>query len=255
MDTEAEEKFREAACIGDLETVEHLLNNSSVDVNSSNVINGWTALHWAAKRNHRGIVSYLMSKGANNQVTCKSGEIPAQLSSDPEIHNILGAVNGQVETRQSNLPITPNYITHPEFPYTRKGDPPSQANRNVPYNAPNVPYNAPNTSYAGAEHEIVLKVRLANSDERDFIEVELPRSHLTFESLLSLFCHELGVDRKLVYKIRKLPDTVVRKDKDVKRLRDYQELELVLSNKAVSASHRNYGIPACGVPRNEQILY
>ena len=102
--------------------------------------------------------------------------------------------------------------------------------------------------------ELVFKIRLANSDERDFLEVELDKLNLTFEALLSLMCRELGVDRKLVQKIRKLPDTIVRKDKDVKRLRDLQELELVLTNKAISSASRNYGNISNGV-RNEQILY
>ena len=76
--------------------------------------------------------------------------------------------------------------------------------------------------------ELVLKIRIADSEETDFIEVELDRSNLTFENLLNVMCHELQVDRKLIQKVRKLPNTKMRKDKDVKRLRDYTELELVL---------------------------
>ena len=83
--------------------------------------------------------------------------------------------------------------------------------------------------------------------------MELGRSSMTYEALLRLMCEELQVDRKLVHKIRKLPDTVVRKDKDVARLRDFQELELVLTNKCVSASSRNYETPTAA--RNESIVY
>lgn len=101
--------------------------------------------------------------------------------------------------------------------------------------------------------ELVLKVRIANSDEKDFIEIELPHTHLNFSGLLNLMCAELGVDKSLVAKIRKLPDTIVRKDKDVRRLKDLQELELVLTNKAISASSRTYSLgPA---RNNETILY
>lgn len=100
---------------------------------------------------------------------------------------------------------------------------------------------------------MVLKARLANSDEKDFIEIELPHTQQTFAGLFNLMCAELGVDKGLVAKIRKLPDTIVRKDKDVKRLTDFQELELVLTNKAASASSRTY----CLAParNNETILY
>ena len=101
--------------------------------------------------------------------------------------------------------------------------------------------------------ELVFKARIANSDEKDFIEVELDRDSLTFDALFSLLCSELCVDRKLVHKIRKLPDTIVRKDKDVRRLSNMQELELVLSNKAISASSRNYNF--CPNIKTEQILY
>ena len=45
-----EDKLREAACMGDTETLNSLIRNG-VDVNDQHKMNGWTALHWAAKRN------------------------------------------------------------------------------------------------------------------------------------------------------------------------------------------------------------
>ena len=101
--------------------------------------------------------------------------------------------------------------------------------------------------------ELVLKVRLANSDEKDFIEVELEEPNRSYTSLLNLMCAELGVDKNLVSKIRKLPDTIVRKDKDVGRLRDFQELELVLTNRAMSAASRTYSLEPAR--NHETILY
>ena len=50
-----EEQLREAACIGDTEAIETLIKNG-VDVNDKHKINGWTALHWAARRNHQHII-------------------------------------------------------------------------------------------------------------------------------------------------------------------------------------------------------
>ena len=101
--------------------------------------------------------------------------------------------------------------------------------------------------------ELVVKVRVANVSEKDFIEIELDRKRLNFENLMTTMCSELQVNRTLVHKIRKLPDTIVRKDKDVKRLRDFQELELVLSSRSVSESSRNYG-PAVS-PRHVDVVY
>ncbi|XP_053157759.1 ankyrin repeat domain-containing protein 40-like [Hemicordylus capensis] len=76
--------------------------------------------------------------------------------------------------------------------------------------------------------ELVLKVRVQNPNENDFIEIELDRQELTYQDLLRVSCSELGVNPEQVEKIRKLPNTLVRKDKDVARLLDFQELELVL---------------------------
>ena len=90
--------------------------------------------------------------------------------------------------------------------------------------------------------------------EQDFYEVELPRSNMTYENLLSLMCTELQVDRQIVKKIRKLPDTVVRKDKDVARFTNFQELELVLTNRSISHSSRNYDCSLTQA-RNNSIIY
>ena len=49
------DQLLEAACVGDVEAVEKLLEAGS-DVNSRHPVNGWTALHWAAKRNHLKVV-------------------------------------------------------------------------------------------------------------------------------------------------------------------------------------------------------
>ncbi|OXB77008.1 UNVERIFIED_CONTAM: hypothetical protein H355_014830 [Colinus virginianus] len=76
--------------------------------------------------------------------------------------------------------------------------------------------------------ELVLKVRVQNLRDDDFIEIELDRQELTYRDLLRVSCCELGVNPLQVERIRKLPNTVLRKDKDVARLQDFQELELVL---------------------------
>ncbi|XP_010001061.1 PREDICTED: ankyrin repeat domain-containing protein 40 [Chaetura pelagica] len=91
--------------------------------------------------------------------------------------------------------------------------------------------------------ELVLKVRIQNPNlrENDFIEIELDRQELTYKELLRVSCHELGVNPEHVQKIRKLPNTMLRKDKDVARLQDFQELELVLT---VSDTNLLFRVPA-----------
>jgi len=118
----------------------------------------------------------------------------------------------------------------------------------------------------------VLKVRIADQMDSDFIEVEFPRFErdvlvdegarrptdqdrvsgaektsenagasstdlLTFESFIEILCDELRIPTpNLILKIRKLPDTIVRKGRDVHRLKDFQEIEVVLSKKPFSES-------------------
>ncbi|NXX95545.1 ANR40 protein, partial [Centropus bengalensis] len=91
--------------------------------------------------------------------------------------------------------------------------------------------------------ELVLKVRIQNPNlkENDFIEIELNRQELTYQELLQVSCRELRVNPEHVQKIRKLPNTMLRKDKDVARLQDFQELELVL---AVSEKPSLFRAPA-----------
>ncbi|XP_034496329.1 putative ANKRD40 C-terminal-like protein [Ailuropoda melanoleuca] len=71
-------------------------------------------------------------------------------------------------------------------------------------------------------------VRIQSPRENDFIEVELNRGELNYQNLLEVSCSELGIEPEQVKTIRKLPNTLLRKDKDIRRLRDFQEIELIL---------------------------
>ncbi|XP_037665301.1 putative ANKRD40 C-terminal-like protein [Choloepus didactylus] len=76
--------------------------------------------------------------------------------------------------------------------------------------------------------ELVLKVRIHSLKENDFTEIELNRQELSYQNLLKVSCCELGIIPEQVEKIRKLPNTLLRKDKDILRLQDFQEVELIL---------------------------
>ena len=58
------------------------------------------------------------------------------------------------------------------------------------------------------------------------MEVEVPSP--TYPALLKACCEELEVQTSDVVKIRKLPNVWVRKDRDVQRMKEGQELEVVL---------------------------
>ena len=73
---------------------------------------------------------------------------------------------------------------------------------------------------------------MSGSGESDFVEVELATP--TYHTLVSACCEELEVSLSEVAKIRKLPNVLVRKDRDVQRMTDGQELELVLKGEISS---------------------
>ena len=58
-----------------------------------------------------------------------------------------------------------------------------------------------------------------------------------------MLCTELEIKPELVTKVRKLPNTILRKDNDVKRLTNFQELEVCLANKALGDHSRVYDTP------------
>ena len=76
--TDNSEALREAASYGDLEAIRALIDSGRAEVNNRNKVNGWTALHWAAKRNHLNAVEELLAKGADKTLfTSKVGLLPA----------------------------------------------------------------------------------------------------------------------------------------------------------------------------------
>lgn len=76
--------------------------------------------------------------------------------------------------------------------------------------------------------EVVLKIRVANTSDPDFIEIDLPRAALTYQNLIKVCSEELGINATQIVKLRKLPNTKLRRDRDVQRLENFQEIEVVL---------------------------
>lgn len=79
-----------------------------------------------------------------------------------------------------------------------------------------------------------MKVRVSGSGESDFVEVEVPS--LSYTSLLKSCCEELELVPHEIAKIRKLPNVWVRKDKDVQRMKEGQELEVIVKSAPASSS-------------------
>lgn len=62
----------------------------------------------------------------------------------------------------------------------------------------------------------------------DFFEVELSDIGETYNSLVKCFADELDVSTEKVAKVRKLPNILIRKDRDVKRVKNGSEFEVEL---------------------------
>ena len=244
------ENLREASCIGDYDAVSGLLANG-VNVNSQNSVNGWTALHWASHRGHARVVSLLLGQGADKNSRTKNGQLPLDLAKNGDVRNLLGGeaiaddLAGKAE--HSTPSFTPNYLQHPQMVYV----PPSRGveqlsstpvNNSLPTGssavceplAASLAGDSARGSTVAASMEsctsksqaFLVKVRVAGVDEEDFVEVDvLARS---FGDLMKSCAAELEVDVADVAKIRRLPNIIVRKDRDVERLQDGAELELVL---------------------------
>ncbi|XP_047470060.1 ankyrin repeat domain-containing protein 40-like isoform X1 [Penaeus chinensis] len=262
-----EEKLREACCYGDNEAVIALVTRGA-NINSKHEINGWTGLHWAAKRGNLETVRWLLANGADPKMTNNQSQTPAQLATNPHILQLLGTDSASPEGTTSSsesLPITPSYMAHPP-PINQTGrstnSPPSKPLTNgitevngYPGSGSLPPNSNPSTSSCvprpgmnppqaqdlthSKPKELVLKVRVANTDDPDFIEIDFPLTHMNFSQLLTVCCKELAVNPQMVERIRKLPNTRLRNDKDVRRLENFTELELVIKGQSRPALTRS----------------
>ena len=82
-------------------------------------------------------------------------------------------------------------------------------------------------NYTNIFSDATIKVRLAGSE--DFFEVELSDIGDTYNSLVKCLAEELDVKSETVTKIRKLPNILIRKDRDVKRIKSGSEFEVELN--------------------------
>lgn len=77
-----------------------------------------------------------------------------------------------------------------------------------------------------------ITVKLRDADELDFIEIDLDKESTSFEQFKQLILTELEYDSqcKEILKIRKLPNVLIRNTKDIKRLQENQEIEVIFKS-------------------------
>ena len=99
-----DEKLREAACYGDVDGLIAMLD-AGAEVNGQHKINGYTALHWAAKRNNLQCVEVLMAKGADKMIYASKGELPAHLTTNKKVLQTLG-YSGNVRSKRAQASVS-----------------------------------------------------------------------------------------------------------------------------------------------------
>ena len=222
MSCTAGDKLHEACYLGNLDAVKELVE-TGVDINFANKVNNWTALHWAVSKTNVPLVQYLVDKGANRYLENNNRQKPMQLSTSKEIDGILSAsddveMNGArksefcKENIQDKYGFVPNFIKYPQT-ILSGGD-----------------CGSLRDTLRHKSREVCIRARIAEAKEKDFIEQDIDLDACTFEELKSVLCQELRIDPKvlIVRKVRKLPNTIIRNDRDVQRLVEGSEIELIL---------------------------
>jgi hypothetical protein len=73
----------------------------------------------------------------------------------------------------------------------------------------------------------MITVRVRVNTDSDFVEFDFDKSTTTFEEFKELCVRELELERnKAIKLIRKLPNILIRNIKDIKRLKNEQEIEI-----------------------------
>jgi ankyrin repeat protein len=82
----------EAASLpGHQSTVEALIRDHGANIHHSHPLNGWTALHWATKRENVGLIRFLLSNGADPLAKSLDGQSAVDIArdGDDEVVNVF----------------------------------------------------------------------------------------------------------------------------------------------------------------------
>jgi hypothetical protein len=177
---ENDELFREASCNGDIESLNKFLEVFAVDINCTNKVNGWTALHWACKRNHFSVVQFLLQKGANKDIQTSKGEEPVDLTTSDDIIKLLGVTQNSSIVNQTtpSSTFTPNYLANPVFPYTQ-----------------------PVISHSDLQHELIIIIYALHTLTVQIVLIRLFYFYAVLFSISRSGKHRLGIRKDRVCQV------------------------------------------------------
>ena len=77
--------------------------------------------------------------------------------------------------------------------------------------------------------ETFITIRLKASTDEDFVEIDLDKENTSIEEFKEIIFRELEhIDCKSqIYKIRKMPNILIRNTNDLKRLKNEQNIEVI----------------------------
>jgi hypothetical protein len=205
----------------------------------------FAALHWAAKGGHVSAVRFLVLHGADKSLKNSKGETPAQVSTNPQVSELLGAAGVVASAPALPIQLSENATAPMEdvssqylktLSEQEKRDIKEQTAAlkvaSMPESLPVAPAASSTSSSSVSSTTSTatatgpLRLRAKRKGEEDFYEIEL--SAHSYDALVGALTTELEIktSSEKIAKIRKLPNTLIRKDADVQRLTFDQEIEV-----------------------------
>ena len=237
------EDIRELAWKGNLPALRHLVESMGVDVNDAHKMNGTTPLHWAINGGYSNTVSYLVGKGADLNRKDNKGVSPIDLAAKapnsiraalglppidqpteklPKDKDGLVASLAFAPLPSTTLPLPPLVESRPIFvpPTSAPASTSPQAAPSVTAPVASTTLVRPPVVQSVTEPTIFIKLK----GDQDVVELDLPIAGLA--KLKVNIGDDLNLPLERIVKIRKLPNILIVKDRDVDRLKNGDVLEI-----------------------------
>lgn len=136
--------------------------------------------------------------------------------------------------KQDDNKFVPNFVKNPYFHYANGAFySSSQLDSNPSSKPTELIEQKPIVNGINLKNDLnrLITIKVRDSDEFDFVEVDLDVEQTSFEQFKEIVLKELEYDcRQMNFlKIRKLPNVLIRNSRDIKRLKEQQEIEVVFS--------------------------
>uniref|UniRef100_A0A1I7X0Q8 ANK_REP_REGION domain-containing protein n=1 Tax=Heterorhabditis bacteriophora TaxID=37862 RepID=A0A1I7X0Q8_HETBA len=242
--------FLEQCMIGDEWKVKAMLRNNNVDISYHHPMNGWTALHWAARRGHEAICLILLQAGFSREARDLNNKTPWEVCSlaKQTVREILRPESVQKEMLESTpndshgngtdsirSDFVPSFIQHPPFPYS--GGVSSFDYGPHVRSTPSAPSNS-SLYYSYGRRDSINKTRFllvrtsCGEGKEAFKRITLPGGS-TVEQLKKTI--EKAMKGGRVKKILTLPDMVlIEDDSQIACLTECQKIHVIFGDNEIS---------------------